>query len=376
MATELKRLRVMVADDDRISRRIMVAHLKRDFELCEVENGEEAVLAFPQFKPDAVLLDVEMPRLNGIDTARELKRLTGDRFIPIFLISGLDEQQTLIRGLAAGADDFLPKPFNASIFRPKLNVFLRLKDMQEKLIAQNTMLDAVQEATRAEHAVAIQVFNRMLKRGALSDPRVKVFVSPLSVFNGDAVLASTNPQGHFRLLAADVSGHGLTGAIGTLPLMTLFHASTSRGDTLSECARGLNLELKTILPPQLFCSAILIELDRHEGTLEVINAGMPDLYVLGNALRSCASQNVPFGITESWSPSIETLRVNVDERIFIMSDGVVELTSTSGELFGGERVQNQLKTSPHDVAFADLLNAVTDFAGQQSDDISLIEVKV
>lgn len=372
--SETRKMKVLIADDERLSRRLIAGTLAKDFELLEVEDGQQAVDAFEAFRPDVVLLDVEMPRLNGVETARALKALAGTRFVPIFLISGLEEQPTLIRGLAAGADDFLPKPFNAAVFKPKLEVFLRLQDMQRRLVAQNAALEAFQQETRAEHRVAVQVFERLLARGAMADPRLRVVLSPLSVFNGDVVLASMMKSGAFRLLAADVSGHGLTGALGTLPLMTLFHATTDREDSLSSCAQQLNAELKAMLPPQLFCSAVLMELDRDRGLLQVINCGMPEVIISGASLRTYPSRNVPLGITRTWTPELETVEVSQGERLFVMSDGVVERTNALGELFGSERVRAVLAESGD--GFARLQEAVSRFSGEQSDDLSLIEVQV
>ncbi|MFO0601232.1 MAG: fused response regulator/phosphatase [Myxococcaceae bacterium] len=372
-----RRLKVLFADDEPISRRLISASLRRDFELCEVHDGRAAVDAFDAFNPDAVVLDVDMPRLDGVDTARELKARAGTRFVPIFLVSGLEEQSTLIRGLEAGADDFLPKPFNAAVFRPKLEVFLRLQEMQRQLTEQNGRLAAFQRETEREHQVATQVFDRMVRRGALADPRVRVVLSSLSVFNGDAVLASQTPDGRFRMLAADVSGHGLTGALGTLPLNTLFHASTSRGDDLATCARALNDELRQVLPRQLFCAAAMIELDRARGTLDVVNAGMPPVMVVGASVRQFASRQVPLSVDRDWRPTIERVAVSPGERVFLMSDGVMEASDDQGTIFGLERVLSTLAAAPLAHAFDELLTAVGAHAGpQQSDDLSLIEVLV
>lgn len=369
-----RRLKVLVADDETLSRRLITAALSKDFELEEATDGEAAVHAFTRFHPDAVLLDVDMPRLDGVETARELKRLAGARFVPVFLISGLEEQATLIRGLSAGADDFLPKPFNASVFRPKLDVFLRLQDMQLRLVEQNQQLETYRRETQAEHTVATQVFERMMTRGGLSDPRVSVALSPLSIFNGDTVMANVTPAGDFRLLLGDGTGHGLAGALGTLPLGSLFHGSTVWGEPLTQTAARLNLELKTVLPPQLFCTALIVELNAARDRLSIVNAGMPDLIVPGRG--RFASKNVPLGIDREWVPTVEHAPVGPGDSLYAMSDGVLEATSTSGELFGAERVRRVLEGGEPEARFSRLLAEVRAFSVDQSDDVSLVEVKV
>lgn len=370
-----RKLRVLVADDENFSRRLITAALAKDFEICEAIDGQAAVEAFTAFQPDAVLLDVDMPRLDGIDTAREVKRLAGARFVPVFLVSGLEEQATLIRGLSAGADDFLPKPFNLRVFRPKLDVFLRLREMQQRLQVQNEQLEAYQHETQAEHQVALQVFTKMVTRGALADPRVRTHVSPLSVFNGDAVLANLTPQGQFRLIVADGTGHGLSAALGTLPLNTVFHGSTTDGEPLEKTAQRINLELKAVLPSHLFATAVLLEVDRDASTLSIINAGMPPVVVCGSEALG-ASRNIPLGISGTWAPQVDRHCVQTGDRVYVMSDGITEATSVEGVLFGAARALETLRESGAEWAFDGLIERVHRFSPDQADDISLVELLV
>lgn len=369
-----ERLRILVADDEHTSRRLIVGQLRREFEVLDVEDGAQAIAAYDGFQPDVVVLDVDMPGLNGVDTARAIKARNGSRFVPVFLVSGLDQEPTLIRGLTAGADDFLPKPFNGAVFKPKLEVFLRLREMQRRLLEQNAALEAFREETEAEQKVASEIFDRVRKRGALADPRVCAVLSPLSVLNGDTVAASETRSGHFRLLLADVSGHGLTGALGTLPVMTLFHASIEQGDSLVTAAMRLNAELKTMLPPRLFCAAVLLELDRANGELELINAGMPTAWISSpSGVRAFPSTHCPLGITKQWTPVAQRIEVQPGQRVIVLSDGLVEAQDAGGELFGEARLRDALLEG---LSIPELLARVAQFAGVQRDDVAAVDVAV
>lgn len=371
------RLRVLVADDDSVSRRLISAALRAEFELFEVKDGFEAIAAFSSFLPDVVLLDVDMPRVDGVAAAKEIKAMAGERFVPVFLVSGLEEQPTLLRGLEGGADDFLPKPFNVKVFRLKLDVFLRLQSQHNKIIAQNKELEAYQRETQTEHALAAQIFERMLHRAAPDDERLRMSLTSTSVFNGDAVLAATTAEGHFRLLVADVSGHGLIAALGTLPLSSLFYSATERGEQLLTTVDLINQELTTSLPSHLFCSAVIIELDRHHNELMLVNAGMPSVFLRrGPSLLEFSSKSTPLGITRAFVPIVERVPVHTADQIFAMSDGLVECANPLGELFGVERVRSFLANADVYDEFDDLLNAVTSFAQTQSDDLTLVELIV
>lgn len=373
------RLKVLVADDDRVARRLVVGSLRNRFEVLEASDGAEAVELFRAHEPDFVLLDVDMPRMTGVEAAAEMRALAGDRFVPILLVSGLEEVPTLVAGLAHGADDFLPKPFNPRVFDSKLSVFLRIRDMQERLRDQMRELSAYRQKTEEEHALAQEVFARILERGAIGDPRIKVAASPLSMFNGDVVLTAQSPSGRFRSMLADVTGHGLSGAIGTVPLATLFYRKTRDGMPLPELLVAMNEELRANLPPRLFCAAAALELDADRRTLTVCNAGMPEVLLLraNGELLPFVSRNVPLAITASFEPETETVEVVEGERIFTVSDGVVECLNPQEEMFGSARLYAALTEGPPEEAFARLLDATATFSGGlQSDDVSVLEVRV
>ena len=373
------RLKVLVADDDRVARRLVVGSLRGRFEVVEASDGVEAVDLFRAETPDIVLLDVDMPRMNGVDAAGAMRELAGDRFVPILLVSALDAVPTLVAGLARGADDFLPKPFSPRVFDSKLSVFLRIRDMQERLKDQMRELSAYRQKTEEEHALAQEVFARILERGAINDPRVKVAASPLSMFNGDVVLTAQTPSGAFRWMLADVTGHGLSGALGTVPLATIFYRKTRDGLELPRRLTAMNEELRANLPSRLFCAAAALELDPDRRRLTVCNAGMPDVLVLraSGELTALSSKNVPLAVTSTFDAEYDVLEVAPGERIFAVSDGVVECQNPQGEMFGAARLHAALVVGPPDEAFATLLAETAAFSeGLQSDDVSVLEVRV
>jgi two-component system, HptB-dependent secretion and biofilm response regulator len=372
-------LRVLVADDDAIARRLVVGALRARFELLEAVDGQQAVELFDEFQPDLVLLDVDMPRKTGVEAAEEIRAKVGDRYVPILLVSGMDQVSTMVEGLARGADDFLPKPFNPRVFESKLTVILRIRDMQGRLHDQMRELTAFRQRTVEEHGLAQEVFARILQRGTQGDSRVRVTASPLAMFNGDVVLTARTPTGGFRWMLADVAGHGLSGAIGTVPLSTLFYRLTRNGYALDQMLAVMNDELRTTLPSRLFCAATALELDVDRTALQVFNLGMPDVQLLGRAgtLRALTSRNLPLGISSELALEFDQLAVEPGDRVFAVSDGVVECQSPLGEMFGVPRLQALLTGNPPERAFDALLEAMKRFSSDmQSDDVSILEVLV
>src|SRR4051812_12405199 len=95
--------------------------------------GREAVAMAQEHSPDAVLLDVVMPGVSGVAVCAELKQHVATRLIPVVLMSGLQERETRIAGLAAGADDFVTKPVDTEELRIRLRSLVRLKRSIDEL---------------------------------------------------------------------------------------------------------------------------------------------------------------------------------------------------------------------------------------------------
>ncbi len=242
---------------------------------------------------------------------------------------------------------------------------------------QHRALEQFKRDVQTEHALASLVFKRMIHRRAGADRRLRVSLSSLSVFNGDAVFAAVTPSGNLRVLIADVSGHGLTASLGTLALCSLFYSSAERGDDLLTSLELMNRELALTLPANLFAGVVAIDLSRSRGEMRVFNAGMPPVYIHRHrSLDEIISTNVPLGITKSYSPRVESFMVSQNDRLFAMSDGIIERANAAGELFGIERVKRLFEVSSGENAFDSLLAAVAQYDPDQRDDVTLVELVV
>lgn len=131
---------VLVADDDRSTRIILRIILQRDgYEVVEVEDGAQCLTAFSQRKPDIVLLDAQMPIMNGFDCCKHLKQMPlGDR-TPVIMIAGLQTPQEMDRAFQAGAIDFVAKPIHPPLLSQRLRYVLQssqadiaLRDSEER----------------------------------------------------------------------------------------------------------------------------------------------------------------------------------------------------------------------------------------------------
>ncbi len=112
--------------------------------VVQAPDGATALALFAEEKPDLVLLDVEMPGMNGYAVAREMRnRGEESHWVPIIFLSGRVGDDDVVLGIEAGGDDFIAKPVSPIVLRAKLNAMRRLTDMQQRLLEMSRQLQHV-----------------------------------------------------------------------------------------------------------------------------------------------------------------------------------------------------------------------------------------
>ncbi|HIJ85824.1 MAG TPA: response regulator, partial [Magnetococcales bacterium] len=93
--------------------------------VCSTQSGQEALSVFERERPDMVLLDLQMPGMNGIEVVRQIKKSCGERFVPVIFLTGTYDDELLADCIDAGGDDLISKPFNQTILEAKLRAWER-----------------------------------------------------------------------------------------------------------------------------------------------------------------------------------------------------------------------------------------------------------
>ncbi len=126
--------RILVVDDVEFNVKLLDTKLKQDYyQVYTASNGKEAVEKAKEIKPDIILMDVMMPEMDGFEATRIIKSDPNLSFIPIIIVTALNAQEDKVRGLEAGADDFLTKPINDHALMTRLKSLVRLKVMDDEL---------------------------------------------------------------------------------------------------------------------------------------------------------------------------------------------------------------------------------------------------
>ncbi|MFA6075563.1 MAG: diguanylate cyclase [Negativicutes bacterium] len=134
---------ILIVDDDLVSARKLSILLSDEYETVVAHNGEDALrLALADTPPDLILLDVILPDINGYDICRRLKADARSLKIPIIFITGKDSESDEIKGLEAGAVDYVTKPFRLPIIKSRVRTHLKLKRQQD-ILENLSMIDGL-----------------------------------------------------------------------------------------------------------------------------------------------------------------------------------------------------------------------------------------
>ena len=143
---------VLVVDDEAWNRMLAEAILEDDgYRIVTADDGEEALARVAEERPDAILLDVMMPRLDGFEVCRRLKSSRRTFFIPVMMLTALADAESKIQGLEAGADDFLNKPINRIELRTRLRSLLRIRRLRNELDSTANIMFSMVSALEGKH---------------------------------------------------------------------------------------------------------------------------------------------------------------------------------------------------------------------------------
>jgi len=376
-------LKILIADDNNTERLILSRVLENiGHEVVQAEDGPTAITQFDNHAPDLVFLDVLMPGYDGYEVAEIIIKESTRPWFPIIFLTSLTEASDLAKCIDAGGDDFVSKPINRIIIKAKVDAFERIINLYDTVAEQRERIQFHHEHLVQEQEAAKKIFNNIAHRGCLESDNIHYHLSPMSIFNGDLMLAAELPMGGMRLMLADFTGHGLPAAIGALPASEIFYGMTTKGFSIPDMMVEMNTRLYNVLPRGVFCCVIVFDIDSLGHRLTIWNAGAPDSYLIDqkrNSIQLIHSVHLPLGIQSPQKFEINCSEFEFTEhhKLIAVTDGIIEATDHNSEMFGEKRMLECIKNASTDMSICDkLLSEVGIYCGEldQADDVSILEV--
>jgi adenylate cyclase len=165
--------RILIVDDNETNRDILQSRLEtQGYDLRHAADGEEALAAAKELLPDLILLDVMMPKLDGIEVCKRLRADQNLPFMPIILCTAKADSKDVVAGLEAGADEYLTKPIDQTALVARVKSVLRLKALHDQVTAQAAELADLNKGLEQRVADQLGEIERMSKLRRFLPPQV------------------------------------------------------------------------------------------------------------------------------------------------------------------------------------------------------------
>jgi sigma-B regulation protein RsbU (phosphoserine phosphatase) len=230
--TKLLTGKILVVDDNAMNVEVLAARLTRQGHIVSTAfDGEEALQCADQEAFDLVLLDVMMPKLDGYSTLRALKAGEQTQFIPVIMISALDELDSVVRCIEAGAEDYLAKPFNPTLLRARVEACLKEKNRHDREVA------LYQSLLHSQQVLELQIKNsekqlHSIPEDLLSDPRVIPVIEAFSAMTGALRSRESDLRVSMESLEIKINRSDLQNRVGSIVSDPSFSALSQRAKAM------------------------------------------------------------------------------------------------------------------------------------------------
>jgi phosphoserine phosphatase RsbU/P len=378
-------VRLLVVDDIADNRDLLVRRLRRlgYAEVDTAEDGLDALEAIRRKPYDTVLLDVMMPRMNGIEVLETLAADAKLARTPVIMISAATEIDTVVRCIELGAEDYLPKPFNATLLRARLGTVLEKKRLRDEVDRQLARLEyELADARRQQLDMVPHEFP--------SHPvAVHAMMVPAREVGGDFYDCFEAAPGTLCLAIGDVSGKGMPAALFMARTRSLLRASALQHvaaagapPTPSDLVWVLNEELCKNNDGCMFVTLFVGFLDTASGNITFSNAGhLKPIRVRGpgDVEEVESPPGPPLGLRENIRHANLSMTLAQGERLILITDGLPEMTDPNGAFYTLPRVLADAGTladaSPETITRTMSTNVLTFAAGlPAADDVTVMAV--
>lgn len=366
----------LVVDDSKMQCMMLSVLLQEEgYRVITANDGACGVAQYIEHQPDLVLMDINMPVMNGYEAARQIKKLSHGTLAPLIFITSMDTDSAFIESVDAGGDSILVRPFTPEVFKAKIKAIQRISDLYSQV-------KNLQQAQQKDEELAEQLLSGVIGARNYAPDRIGIVKKAAAIFSGDIQLSVLCPNGDINVLLGDFTGHGLRSSIGAIPLAETFRAMTRKGFSLFEIIKQINQQLYDLLPTDLFLAATFITVSPHDKSAYIFNAGLPDTYIFNEKAEikhKIKSQHIPLGVVGELLPDthLEIVAIEEGDRIILISDGVIEARNTEGEMYGIDRFEQAVMSNNFEQNIAVLImQSVNEFCldTQQEDDISIIDI--
>lgn len=327
----MEKYSILVVEDEHTLRRLLEYRLSKLYDVRSASNGEEALERIAEDIPDLIISDIMMPKMDGFALQSQLNTQRNTRAIPFIFLTAKADEQSRLKGMRTGVDDYITKPFDIE------QLLSRIERLLDRTRIFRTQLDA---------KIGQDFSQRLMPKKLPTVPGYSVYFynQPREHGGGDLFDWTEVTPGVFFFTVGDVMGKGLQAKFyafsflsyvrGTLH--TMLHASTSPSQLMKRVNQIL---MEDDIMDETFASLLLIRWDVAENTITYSNAGhcRPVLVSRDNA-EIITYSDIILGLESDVEFKDTTIELPSGSALVAYTDGLMEQRMKSGDMLGEEGV--------------------------------------
>ncbi len=393
-------MRILIVDDDVDMRRLLLHTLQRwGYDVVPASDGAQAWEILQNEPISFVITDWIMPNLDGLELCRRIREGRFARYIYVILLTAKHLKDELIKGMEAGADDFLIKPFNAGELKVRIRAGERVVKLENDLEEQNKKLQEAYSRIREDLDAAVTMQRSLLPSRTLVVPgfRCEWIFTPCHYVAGDIFNIFQLNEHQIGLYILDVAGHGIPAAMLSVTLSKLLSPAAGQGNPLmrfipdpphyditmpAEAVHTLNQLFQSKNDAMQYFTMIYGIVDTRQARLLLTQAGHPSpIYQPKEAKADLlGTGGFPVGMLPDVTYQEEELSLHPGDRLFFYSDGIPECLGKDGERFSVHRLMrlvDEWRDRPLCEVMAGIKQAIERWrgSGEFEDDITMLALE-
>jgi serine phosphatase RsbU (regulator of sigma subunit) len=366
---------ILIVDDNPTNLEIFQMRLAaNNYKIITAMDGEAAIRKAKDHLPDLILLDIMMPKMDGISACRHIKSDPSLPFMPIIMVTAKADSKDIVAGLEAGGDEYLTKPVDHSELVSRVRSMLRIKELHDTVQEQSAQLKF-----QLETATKIQslFWPRMpeLKAGS----HIWGISVPAAYVGGDFYDVIPLSDGSLLTYVADVSDKGVPAALIMAALSTKIRSETQSQNELEKLVENINKSTYQLMSEEgFFITIVLARYWPDTGKMQILVGGhLPPLWIDESGIRKMpVLSGISLGATPDARYEKSEILLSSGESVLFCTDGVIEASNENKEFLGNGRLVDFLTKSKGPPRGKGLLEFVRRWQGNTpaNDDITILEI--
>jgi serine phosphatase RsbU (regulator of sigma subunit) len=364
---------VVIEDDPAILRGLTDTLRAESYDVLPAADGEDGYRLALDEQPDLVILDLMLPRMNGYDICREIRR--HGRATPILMLTAQGQETSRVEGFEAGADDYVTKPFSIRELLGRGRAILKRSEGRSDLANQKEL----DEARRIQQRLMPSEIPQIPGFG------IAAMWRPARITAGDYFDVLKFDDRTAAMCIADVAGKGMPAAMLMSNLQAAVRAYAAKGKHPRDVCAQINRVMYQNIQARGFITFFYAVLDGARKRLTYCNAGHNPPILSGGGDSDLPQRldcgGPVLGVLEHCDYAEATIRLPAGGSIVMYTDGITECRNPTGDEFGEDRLAGMLarRTQRDDAAAltTDVIRAAAEFSnGHFEDDLTVLAVTV